>query len=498
MPTESVEILIEAQDLASAKFKTATVNAEASIKRVREVGERAKKSTEFFGTLANSLGGTEIGRFASQIAGLTEKTAQFAEVSKLGAAGALAFKAGLVAATGSIAFGIGKSIGDLIWQTELWTKKLENAGEEAVKFAEKANSIRDAAFGADISDIELIADPDLKLKQYTELLETTRKNIDGLKGRIRALQDAVDEYDKSWSIAFPTERHLAQSNKDELASLKEILKVEKERAGVLRSMIIPREKGREVLEQERPRDIIRQMQEEIAKLEQANPAAMMFVKQDNSGMQKSQLEVLEFQLSAIEEAIETEIQLRRTLNQEADATAEKRAKQLEDEKELQQILQEVVSDYEKVESIKQGELDRIELMRTELTLGQEAAKALELVKKGINKETAEAIAKELTLIDALRTEKNEAEQIARIKANEEEAERKRAEDEKNRLANALKADAPGLQATESRLMTRGGGVDKQLMELIGIRAAAQDQLKEARQAREEARRNKALRVQVVN
>ena len=82
MATESVKILIEAEDQASAKIAAASKEVENRIKNIKDVGGKAKASTEFLGTLAGALGGSEIAGFASQLGGLTEKVSAFSEVQK--------------------------------------------------------------------------------------------------------------------------------------------------------------------------------------------------------------------------------------------------------------------------------------------------------------------------------------------------------------------------------------------------------------------------------
>lgn len=498
MPTESVEILIEAQDLASAKFKTVANNAEASVKRVREVGERAKKSTEFFGTLANSLGGTELGGIASQLANITEKTAQFAEVSKLGATGAFAFKAGLVAVVGSLGVGVGRAIGDVVFQTEKWNEALKRSKVEFDRLGTLAKDIRQASFAEGLKDIELIKEPEEKRKHYQILLDSTSKNIDTLKSRVEALQTAVEDYNASWLLAFPLSRANAQSNTVELENAKNTLEIERERAKVLRELIIARESAPpDPLPSNKRFNILKAMQDEIQKLEAANPAAMLFVREDKPKGQLSELEQLNERYDAIVKAIEVEKRLNALIETEKEATE----KRWETQREINQALEDQeklrIAERERVDAITQSERDRLEIERELLEKGTEAAKVLALVKQGINEETAKELAQESMLLEALRNQAVEEENIAKIKAKEEEARKKQEEDEKARIDKLLKESPNALQATESRLLTRGGGVDKQLMELINIRATAQKQLEEARQAREEERRNKAVRLELV-
>ncbi len=142
MVKKAIEILIEADDQASKKLQAVTANVEKNVKQIKDVGGKAKASTEFIGTLASSLGGSEIGSYASQLAGLTEKVSQFSEVSKLGAAGALAFKAGLAGAVGAAAFQVGQAIGNVVFETERWADELAKAKQRAFELNDELREMK--------------------------------------------------------------------------------------------------------------------------------------------------------------------------------------------------------------------------------------------------------------------------------------------------------------------------------------------------------------------
>ncbi len=55
MATASAKVIIDAEDLASKKMADAARNVERSVKNIKDVGGKAKASTEFIGTLANTL-----------------------------------------------------------------------------------------------------------------------------------------------------------------------------------------------------------------------------------------------------------------------------------------------------------------------------------------------------------------------------------------------------------------------------------------------------------
>jgi hypothetical protein len=196
--SESIKILIEAENKASAVIDAAAKDVEAKVKGIKSNAEQAKKSTEFFGSIASALGGTEVGAFASQLAGLTDKTSQFAEVQKLGGAGALAFKAGLVAAVGVIAFQFGQALGNAIFQTEKWKEKLAEANAEAQKLNATVIQQAQNRFSDSKSDIELIQDPEAKQAKYKELLDNLTKDVFATQDVVQKGRKEVEEWNAAW------------------------------------------------------------------------------------------------------------------------------------------------------------------------------------------------------------------------------------------------------------------------------------------------------------
>jgi len=65
--------------------------------------------------LAGQLGGSQFQAAAQGIAGITEKVGQFSEVMKAGGMGAKAFQAGITLLVTTLAFNLGKSLGEAIF-----------------------------------------------------------------------------------------------------------------------------------------------------------------------------------------------------------------------------------------------------------------------------------------------------------------------------------------------------------------------------------------------
>lgn len=295
--SESVDILIKAEDMATpvvAKSAKSVDSLDASIKRLKESGEKAKKSTEFFGSIANVLGGTQIGSFAGQIANVTEKTSQFAEVQKLGGAGALAFKAGLVAAVGAIAFQFGQAIGNAIFQTDKWNRKLEEANEKAKQLAGSLASATAQQFSDKKEDIALIVDPEAKKAQYQALLGDLTKNLQGVEATVKTGRKDVEAWNNAW---FKTGNRaaFAEQAKNKLAEDEQRLKVMQDQAQEVRRLLSERTKENAELARSGP--LLKSMKDELSLIvaeQQDWNKETVFVGQDATLQSlKDQLAILE-------------------------------------------------------------------------------------------------------------------------------------------------------------------------------------------------------------
>lgn len=241
MTTASAKVIIDAEDLASKKIEAAARNVEKNVNQIKEVGGQAKASTEFIGTLATTLGGSEIGSYAGQLAQLTERVSAFSEVSKAGGAGALAFKAGLVGLVGTITFSAGKAIGDIVFQTSRWTKELEAAADAANEL--NAAVLRSAStnFSGQMGGIDLIRDPEEQKQAITGLLEQIDRDIAAKNSQIANYQKEIAAVDETWSGFFSKVsgdvRGINEANKVQVEEAKKHKEILKEQALELRKRL---------------------------------------------------------------------------------------------------------------------------------------------------------------------------------------------------------------------------------------------------------------------
>jgi phage shock protein A len=261
-----VNIILDAEDRATAKLRAAAAQMEATGKQIKTTGDATKKSTELFGRLAGMLGGSEIANAASQFAGLTERVSGFSDVLKAGNAGALAFKAGLVGIVGVIAFQVGKAIGDVIFQTKRWTEELEKANQKAEKLNAELLKLSGVRFSDARAEIELITNVDEQRAAYEQFLEQLNTDIGGMENNIRALEKQLDETfndPSSWEAWTTSSKEAEEATRRAIEPERERLKQLTEQRNEIMKLLNAES------ELEQKREQIRQQQEQDKLAEQS-------------------------------------------------------------------------------------------------------------------------------------------------------------------------------------------------------------------------------------
>lgn len=453
MATESVKILIEAEDQASAKIAAASKKIEGTVKATKDLTKNAKSSTEIFGSLAGALGGTEIGSFANQIGGLTGKLGEFSEIQKAGGAGSLAFKAGLVGVAGVIGFQVGNAIGNAIFQTEKWTEALKTATDESKRLESVASNLRSERFQDTRADIELIRDPDKKRAEYKKLLDDLKTNIVGVEGQVKGSKKAVDEWDAAWQITG-NRKGFAEQAKLQLEQDKERLKQLQEQQKEIQRIIGIEAERDEIRKRNASLDADQSYLESLDK----QIASLQAVKADEEGIAALREQVrqstsgLDAEATAQAEAKLKQIQL---LQQEIEL--EKKAR---DEKKaaLKEIADLEFNSVMAAEKAFIAERDRLAEQKVLLEQGAEAAHAMRLAKQGIAEEDAKSFAAQQAELD------NQKQVQEKMKARE---------------------SAQPLQAVSSRFLTRGPVDDKMLDVAKSQLKVQQEQLAELKKPKPE-------------
>jgi hypothetical protein len=475
--SEAVEILIKADDQASQKFATTAENMDKSLKRVnqilsgleepadkyakqleelnqlhrdgalsaeqfaaaqdkisakmnntgaamKDVGGNAKKTTELVGTLAQLTGNTELGNFASQLAGATEKISSFGEVSKAGKAGALAFKLGLVALAATIGSAIGKAIGDVIFETKKFTRELERAKEASKELEDRLQKTRSVMMENAKEDIELIRDPDKKRAEYKALLDTLNKDIDAVSKNVTVSQKAVDDWADAWQITGNRKEYAIQAQ--------EQLENDKARLAALRDerdelQKITSERARQIEEVEKANEAKDKSEAYIATLKQ-EVEYLAATKEEQLLLDAARNTTIEDRGEAERLLKERDAILAKTEAQKELEEAQKRAEE-ERAKAAEKAIQDAQRERDRIEGIVRTENERLALRALELEQGKEAAKVQALIAQGVE----EAAAKQLAATES-------ALQAKEDKAKAEEQNAQEAAKEKQRITDLVKAE----------------------------------------------------------
>lgn len=396
--SEGIEILISADDQASAKLKEVSDNMDKAAKQqvaaFREIGGRAKGATEFVGVLASLTGNSELAGYAGQIAQVTEKAGQFSEIQKAGGAGALAFKGGIAALVGTLAFGLGKTLGDVIFKTEKFNRAMAESKRQSEELTSQISRTQSREFSQRKEDIELISDPGAKQAAQQQFLEELNRDIAAVSANVRQGKKEVEEWASRWKITG-NQKAFAEMASEELENDRKRLAVLTDQRQELIAMTSERERQNEAL--------------------RAENAA-----KERSG---SYVENLRREVEYLRATREEQIQLDAKYNTVGG-----------DSPEAERLLKERDALLAKAEAEKKAEEER----------RRSAEKA---------EQDRDRQARYIEERDRRRKEIHEREEERKRVAWNEEVEREEQQREK------LAKDPSSLQATQGRLLTRGSGMD---------------------------------------
>ncbi len=445
--SESVSILIAADNQASAEFKRVGNDLDALGRRarqssgaavgsmdnfgrsVKEAGGKVKATTELAGAFARSFGGSQFGSFASEIAGLTEKVSAFSEVAKAGGAAGLALKGALVAGAAIAGLKIGEFVGNWAYQTERWQEELKKATDEASRLDALLEKRRAKGFAETREDIALTRDPAERERVANEKAAALQKEAEGLETRLQLAEQEVERRKADTAKGFNafaevvTGENGGQAALDnaerDLAKLREQHRALMEESQAVRELVGERAKSIEARRQEnaladRSEAFIKGLEQEIELLKASDDERRKIEARNNAA-------------PADQARVEELLAERDALKAMADF---ERAVEAEEEKAAQRKEQEA----QRVEELQKRELQALEEKRILLEQGAEQAKRFRLEQEGMSKEAA-----------------------ADIAAREAELKKLEADKELNKKTEGI--DRTPQQAVQGRLLTRGEGGD---------------------------------------
>ena len=393
MASESVSILIEAEDKASAKVAAAAQAIDQNIKAVKDTGAKAKASTEFIGVLAGQLGGTEIASYAGQLAGVTEKLGQFSEMQKAGGSGALAFKAGLVGLVATLSFNIGQAIGNAIFQTDKWNRMLEQSRARIQELRDAGNQIKDLRFAEDMQDLQLIKNPDEQAaaaKQMFDAISNNLKTVEARYGRsISQLDKMKAATDAVGRITGERGRNI-QAKEDEIAA--DVQLIDQMRQQKIEIGKIYGERALEIAAIKAKQQAEDEAESKRKQISANSLSQMKALRAQYDELTMGSLEAKKAQLLA-EGATAQDAQIIINLQKMVDLEKEKAdAKKKADEEEKARI--------QKLDDLRKSELERLQEQKIAIEQGEQAAHAFRLQQQGLDQGTAEAIAAAQAAMDA--------------------------------------------------------------------------------------------------
>jgi hypothetical protein len=231
--SEGVEILISADDQASKVLGSVADNVDSKVKRIKEVGRGAKASTEFIGTLANQLGGTAFGQYASGLAQLTERIGNFSEVSKAGAGGALAFKAGLAGVALVVGYKIGEAVGNWWNDTAKWNAELDKANGALAATAAKVAEVQSLTQSIATQKAELIEDPKERRAELVKYHNQLTEQAASYKAELKEQEELLASQQTWFQQRFGISQEQKDADEADLAIYRKKLEsVEKEREAI--------------------------------------------------------------------------------------------------------------------------------------------------------------------------------------------------------------------------------------------------------------------------
>ncbi len=433
--SEGVEVVISADDQATDKINDVADNIDAKVKRIKEVGGRAKASTEFIGTLASSLGSSELASFAGGLGQLTERISAFSEVSKAGGGGALAFKAGLLGVAAVAGYKIGTMIGDWAFETERWTEQLSKATEELKIAGDALNRVESIKLSFRVEKAELGGEVEQRklLNELTEKAFAIEEEIERTKAAQLKDNEGIVGYER---FLAGNSEIIAEANKAELDVSQQKLDLINREKEALIAKLSPQKAELEAMKekaalQEKNKSYIEGLKNEVALLnasskahEARNQAASIDreiagLAQRKAGGENvdAEIEALTRKKAIVEATAESE---RRAIEAQqragGDVEAAKKIESLLHQKDLieatkeaekqaseqvKKAAEEQIKAAEQVADLKKKESDRIREQILLVTQGKEAAKAFALEQQGIDKESAKRLAAQQAMADEL-------------------------------------------------------------------------------------------------
>ena len=205
MTTEAVKYIISADDRATKVFQQSRESIKQNVEQVNALGNKAKASTEFVGTLASMLGGTQFGAAAGQIAGLTERVRAMGDAAKQGGLGMLAFKASMMIAVPVVAYQITTSIDNWLSGTQQWREEMQRTLEVAQQTSSFILNKANQQHERQLEIIRAAKDFNTQQQEAADYVGKLNARIDEHKNKLAAAKAEAKELKDSMFASFYTD-----------------------------------------------------------------------------------------------------------------------------------------------------------------------------------------------------------------------------------------------------------------------------------------------------
>jgi chromosome segregation ATPase len=227
--TESVKLVIEAEDKASEELHKISKGAKESGKNLKDMGDQGQKSSTL---LASALSATPFGPFLSQIALMSDTVKNYGEQTEKAAASSKLFAAVMGVAVFTAATNVGKAIGDLVFQTKRWKDELTAVKNEIALTEQKQQDILRGRLAGRQEEINLLgfdpAEQSAKIKKFNAELD---RDIKQIGQRRTALQNKIKEMEGDTTFGFQSQNHKAN-----MEQLREERRMQGERLAILQQV----------------------------------------------------------------------------------------------------------------------------------------------------------------------------------------------------------------------------------------------------------------------
>lgn len=266
--SDAVEILLSVDDQASqavqkAANKVNSVERDATKAKPSVMGlEKAGRTAgDAIGRIGDTLDVPELGRASSAIGAIAEQLQNAKEASegmKLGFVGTLGVAGGVFTA----AMGIGKAIGDVVFQTSQWEERLKGALSISAQLSSRQGRMSQQAFGDQLARLDASGAPD---SAYLEMIKQIKREAEGVSRNLNSELAKLDQFSGIWASTFGQyETQLIQANVEALQAQLEQLKEQENQ--IERLLTVEREitKERERKSRAESEDkFIKQLQDEL-------------------------------------------------------------------------------------------------------------------------------------------------------------------------------------------------------------------------------------------